>query len=400
MGQALNTQVNGSSGTCVEAADWLAKLYSQAHQAAAAATGARGTAEADWHGPAQEAFHEATTNVDTHTRAIADRAFECEWALRDFADSLDSINAKMDDALAKATAAGLRVEGPFIIAPEAPAAPKLLPTGPCGTADATAIMQQNQEAIAAYNVKAAAYNECKAIVNQARNLEQTAHETLRATMGKATETANDTVSSLFTWVSQTRSYVGGGENSRRLAAAKAERLFAQSKFLNDFALGAVSDTNPAQQRILNRAAELANDGGKQQTRAQQFEKWVKMIPKDVRDVVTRYPGQGAVERLSDHSNVKVPDFSSRMLRSVPYVGAGLTVVNESIGAAKGEQSWGRAAADTAAAIGGGALGGALTGAVAGSAFGPFGTIVLGLAGGFGGAMFAQDIVAGFAGDGK
>jgi hypothetical protein len=72
----------------------------------------------------------------------------------------------------------------------------------------------------------------------------------------------------------------------------------------------------------------------------------------------------------------------------------LTIANNVVGASKGGKSWGRATADATAGIAGGALGSALVGAVAGSAFGPVGTIVLGLAGGFGGAMFAQEIVKG------
>jgi hypothetical protein len=148
--------------------------------------------------------------------------------------------------------------------------------------------------------------------------------------------------------------------------------------------------------LLNKSAALAEDGGKQATRAQQFEKWVKIVPADVRRAVTSYAGQGMVENLSTHSgNLKVPDFVARTMRGVPYVGATLTIANNVVGASKGEKSWGRATADATAGIAGGALGSALVGAVAGSAFGPVGTIVLGLAGGFGGAMFAQDIVKGF-----
>jgi hypothetical protein len=39
MAQALNTQVNGSAGTCTAAAAWLATLCSEARQAATAVIG-------------------------------------------------------------------------------------------------------------------------------------------------------------------------------------------------------------------------------------------------------------------------------------------------------------------------------------------------------------------------
>ena len=58
------------------------------------------------------------------------------------------------------------------------------------------------------------------IVDNASALEQNAHIALRGKMGKVVETADETVSNAFTAVSSGRSYVGGGENTRRLAAAR------------------------------------------------------------------------------------------------------------------------------------------------------------------------------------
>lgn len=406
MGQALNTQVNGSAGTCEQAADWLRKMRSQAQTAASKAANARRLAEAGWRGPAADEYFDATVNVSKNTDDVADRARKYESALRDFADSLRAINAKMDDALSKARADALRVEGPIILSPEAPAAPKTLPTGPCGTEHAQRIMEQNYQAqqeyqngpLAEYNRKASVYNTCKSIVSEARKLEKDANHDLRQRFGYTGEDSKFDPSNGVTIASHVRNFVGDNENSRRLAAAKAERLMTQSKFLNNFALGVVGDINPAQTRILERAAKLADDGGKQFTRAQQFEKCVKVVPERVRDIVSRYPAQKAAEQLAEHSNMKLPQVASSMLRSTPYVGALLTASSEAIGAAKGEESWGRAAADTGAAIAGGWIGGALTGAVAGSAFSPLGSVILGTIGGIGGASFAQDIVAGIAGD--
>jgi hypothetical protein len=186
------------------------------------------------------------------------------------------------------------------------------------------------------------------------------------------------------------------ENGRRLAFNEAARLTTQASFYQNLALGKQADYPLWAKSLLDRSATMAQDGGKYQTRAQKFERWVKVVSEKQRLALTNYPGRGVAENNSSHSkDARLPAGASRIVRSMPYVGSLLTVGNEAYGAYKGEQSWGRAAADASATIVGGGLGGALVGAAAGSAFGPVGALVLGVAGGFGGAKFATDIVAGF-----
>jgi len=89
----------------------------------------------------------------------------------------------------------------------------------------------------------------------------------------------------------------------------------------------------------------------------------------------------------------------KLLKGMPYVGSALTVVNESIGAASGEQSWGKAVADSGGLIVGGAAGGALAsvgvsavaGAVWGAPLGPVGSFVVGTVGGIAGAIGGQAV---------
>ncbi|MCU1679451.1 MAG: hypothetical protein JWQ81_190 [Amycolatopsis sp.] len=80
---------------------------------------------------------------------------------------------------------------------------------------------------------------------------------------------------------------------------------------------------------------------------------------------------------------------------MPYVGSLVTAGTEAFSAAKGEQSWGKAAADTGGIIAGGALGGigssALAGALAGAPLGPVGSFVVGTAGGIAGAIGGQAV---------
>jgi hypothetical protein len=76
MGQALNTTVNGSSGTCVSAADWLHTVVAAGHQAAGNVRAAHTGAEAGWQGPASQAFQDSISNVDVVADQMAD------WASR------------------------------------------------------------------------------------------------------------------------------------------------------------------------------------------------------------------------------------------------------------------------------------------------------------------------------
>lgn len=403
-GQALNTTVNGSAGTCREAASVLGQLYDAAYQAGSEFGNALTTADATWHGPAHDAFADEVNQIRPDIDALSDRAFKVQWALNDFADSLDAILARMDNALAGAKAGGLEVDGPFIVSPTPPGPAPVLPTGPCGSAQAQRVMDQNQQAIAQhnqviadYNAKVAVYNEAKAIVTDARTMEANAHNALEAAVGAASKAVqNDMTKIAFTTASQARGYVGTMENTRRLAQNQADRLKTQAEFYRNFALGKQVDDPEWAKALLDRSAKMADDGGKLGTRAQQFEQWVKTVPEDVRKALVAYPGQRSAEDLAEHStDLKLPAGAARIARSLPYLGSVLTAGSEAYGAWKGEKSWGRAAADTGAAIGGGALGGAAVGAIAGSAFSPVGTVVLGILGGFGGAKFATDIVQGF-----
>lgn len=400
----MNTTVNGSAGTCRETATVLCQLYDWAYQASSEFRSALTTADATWHGPAHDAFADQINAVRPEIDALSDRAFKVQWALNDFADSLDAILARMDNSLAKATGGGLDVDGPFIVSPTPPGAAPILPTGPCGTAQAQRIMDQNQQAIAQhnqviadYNTKVAVYNEAKAIVTDARTLEANAHNALEQAVGAASQAVqNDMTKIAFTTAGQARGFVGTMENTSRLAQDQAGRLKTQAEFYRNFALGKQADDPLWAKALLDRSASMANDGGKLETRAQQFQQWVNTVPEDIRKKVTAYPGRGAAENLADHStDARLPAGAARLARSLPYLGSLLTAGSEAMDAAKDEQAWGRAAADTGAAIAGGAAGGALVGAVAGSAFGPMGTLVLGVMGGFGGSKFATDIVAGF-----
>ncbi|GAB3496415.1 hypothetical protein [Amycolatopsis cihanbeyliensis] len=402
MATALNTTVNGSSGTCVEAADGLAKLYSGAHQAATSSRTALNTGEAAWQGPAHDSFHEATQGLDPDVTNIADRAFECEWALRDFADSLDAIERKMMDAKDKATSGGLVVNGPFIEAPVAPPPAPGLPLEPCTPGQAQTISQETLQAMAArkplvdgYNAKVAVYNECKAIVATARTMEENAHRTLRDTMGKLESGLTQMHNLTPTALARTISYIGTMEKGRQAAMYQAERALTRASAFEKFANGTLANPDQRTLQWLHEAAAKARTNAAEHvTRANQFDLWIKTEGEATRKAVAAYPGKSQIDDLGQHVKTEVKA-AQKLLKGMPYVGSGLVVVNEAMGAVNGEQSWGKAAADSAATIGGGALGAAgaaaAAGVVWGSAIGPWGTLVVGTVGGIAGAIGGQAV---------
>lgn len=386
---ALNTTVHGSSGTCVAVADSLSGLYAASQHADGAVRESSGRAEEDWHGPAHDEFAESLQRVPDELGELADRAYECEWALRAFAESLDKAVDAMNEALRVAREGQLRIDGPFIIAPQAPAEPAGVsgkcPPGMSGQALAQArgAVAEYRTAAEVYDARAAVYNTCKTLVEDARRIEEKAHHELRAKMGTIAEVSSNWVTIGTMAAARAVSSAAGMTNTRRLIITTTDRLLNEARFLTNWANGSVSSVNPLQQRVLDMAAEKARNATAYRTRVSEFAKWSSTVPQSAREVLTANPGGAR---------------PGGVLKSLPYLGGTLVVVNEAYGAYKGEQSWGKAAADSAATVGGSALGAAATtaggAALMGSPLGPVGTVVLGSVGGIAGAIGGQ-VVADF-----
>ncbi|MGH3624662.1 MAG: hypothetical protein ACRDQ5_23220 [Sciscionella sp.] len=403
MSQALNTTVNGSSGTCVEAADWLSGLYAEAHDADGATRDARGAAESGWHGPAEAAFADALHGIPGDMASLTENAYQCEWALRDFAAALDKVVDTMNAALERARSGDLRVDGPFIIAPQAPPPITSLPTGRCTPQDAQVAARNYQGDIAAlreaqieYNTKAAVYNACKALVEDARRIEQRAHEELRASMHSTSDAAADWVSIGLAATSRALSYITTLENPRREAANTATRLTHQARFLQDYALGRVADATPLQKRILELSASKARDAAAAHARAKEFEKFLTTVPQGARDTITAYPGKAALDDPAAHTKTPLPEGAIKTLKGMPYLGGVLVAGTEIWHAMKGQQSWTKAGADTTGIVVGSAIGGAeagfYAGMISGAPAGPVGSLVVGTVGATIGAIAGQQIV--------
>ncbi|QWF83783.1 WXG100 family type VII secretion target [Amycolatopsis sp. CA-230715] len=404
MGQALNTTVNGSSGTCVAAADWLRTVTDAGHHAAGNVRAALTGAEADWQGPASSAFQESIGNIDVVSDQMADWASRTEHGLRDFAASLDTIVARMQDALGKARVGGLQVDGPFIVEP----AP--LPMGKPGTPVEVCtadnmhkvigqykgdINQYNAQ-VSDYNAKVAIYNECKAIVDGARNTEGEAHQSLlRALAPPSGGPDIDSYKVGTTVIARVNSYISSFENPRKESLLKAARAEGSAQFYENWANGTQLTLTAANKADLkwaideSRANKVAYE-----TRASEFGKYVEKVPEWVRKTVSAYPGKSVLHVLPAEAGLGLQT-GQKLLKGMPYVGSSLTLINEFVGAAKGEQSWGKAAADTAAQVAGGAIGGAAAsagaGALLGAPLGPIGSLVVGTAGGLAGVIGGQAV---------
>ncbi|TWH21335.1 hypothetical protein [Prauserella rugosa] len=400
MGQTLNTLVNGSGASCRAAASFLEKVSKAAGSAADEAQKARTTGEADWWGPAHDAYQASTRSYGRSIDQLGTKAGKIAGALNDFADELDGVIRRMSSAQNKAKSGNLRTEGPFIFAPERPVAPNMTPTGPCDSKQARDVMSGNQQAarehqaaVNDYNAKAAVYNECKSIVSDARTREGNAHDKLQQSLLEAEPKEIDYVSLGFTTTSHVRGFIGSMENTRAEHMNMANRFRSTGADFANFALGNLNRLPENFSKTLLTYASAMNVGAEQyESKAKDAGRFVDKIPQRTRDALAAYPGKGTLSDLPSDAS-KILQDSRSFIKGFAYSGALLTGVNEAVGAIKGEQSWGKALTDTGVVMAGSAAGsvgaGWVYGSLVGSAGGPVGAFVTGLAGGVLGGIGGQ-----------
>lgn len=398
MASPLNTLVNGNAGTLREAADFLRGAKQATDAAADHARKAGRLAESSWHGPASDAFAVSTNHFSPDSADMSDLCGKYEQSFRDLADGLDAVNRKMADANDKATGGGLRLEGPLILPPDPPSpAPQVLPTGPCDTGLGRAAMneqwaavQDHNAAVSAYRAKARVFNECQGIVRDARRLERESHQAFHDAGGGSQNKPQDTLTQISTYAGYARGVVEGVENTRLTLMQKAASLDkAGTQFLY-YARGQYGKLGPEFKSLLNWAArQNMTAADTYRTRASQYEKLVNKLGERTVKALTAYPGKPTGDALP-----RVSPKVDGVLRGLPYAGIATTVVLEARGAARGEQSWGKAVVDTGAVSAGGAVGGFLGGAfygfMTGVPTGP-GAILTGLAGGIIGGIAGQNV---------
>lgn len=402
MGAALNTMVNGSTGTCVEAADWLRQVAVGADECGDGIQRAKATAMAGWDGPAANAFLATMRGTVDHADRVAKTAKNYERALREFVTALDGVIGRMNDAISKAEAGGLRLDGPFILQPEPFTAKKPgTPTKLCTAEEGVVVtghiqgsMEDWNAARADHNRKVRVFNDCKKLVHDARNAEDEAHRDLQHAFS-SNELNVDTATIASTSATQAMTYVAAMENPRSEALAMANRSTSAAQFFDDWAAGTRLNMSDADKELLQWASEKARGNSYAYTqRAHEFARFVDKVPEPVRQYVAAYPGKKTLEALPEEAAAKLRG-ARAVLKGMPYLGSTLTVGTELYDAAQGEQSWGKAAVDSTFMIGGGALGAATASAAAaaiwGAPLGPVGSFVTGTIGGIAGMIGGQEV---------
>lgn len=172
----LNTFVAGNSGSMRQLAGSLRTLGSGVEDTATGYHKTRGESETIWEGQAADAFRADADRQGHDADRLAQLHTDLATAVTAFADDLDTVNARMAQARQVADAGQLLVFASLIFPPsDAPPAPPTSVANPTlpGTPSAP-----NPAAAALHAQQQAAYSEAEAAVNQARNMERTAHQKL------------------------------------------------------------------------------------------------------------------------------------------------------------------------------------------------------------------------------
>ncbi|MDV6011241.1 hypothetical protein [Haloechinothrix sp. LS1_15] len=332
MAMPLNLTVNGSSGTCREAADWLAELAGQAEATGGWYYRATGVAESGWEGPAHDAFSDSLRGVGREIDNLDYTARQYENALRDFADALDKVIDRMQEARQIATDGGLRVEGPYIHPPEGPGEPP--ERGDPQFADKAAAYN---EVVRAVNREVDVFNECQEIVRDARRKEDGAHDELRSVLAAPDDFDIDGWQLGLTTAATVLNSIASVENERHAALTKLENLRSNANVYQKFAAGTMTSMTEGDRGLMNRSASKAGPGeAALRQRVQEFGRLTEKLPEGAVKSIAHYPGK------SQH-----PPGSGRaasVLKGLPYAASLSVMGNEAIGAAKGEQTWTQAGA--------------------------------------------------------
>lgn len=401
----LNTHVPGDEAGVREAATWLGTYAERVHRAASSATRARVDSDNAWAGPAGEAFRDAVGPLGSDGDRIGENTTQLEQALEAFADALATVNGKMNNARDQGAAAALKVTAKEIWPPEPvpPAPPMTSGRSPQSPTDAQQMSADHNAAMAAYNTavervnaQRAVFNECRALVDDARSIEKGAHAALvQVTTGVA-----DWVRTAKTLTSQVAgtvaSMIKGGQGAvndlNKLAVELVDAGNIFEKVSTNQLLTAADRTTLA--------AWSADSHAKAEThaaRAGQIDRMMSKIPESARTAIEWNAGN----LIKDPTSV-IGKGGKTILKGLPVVGTTLSVASSVGDVIMGEDPAKAAAklgGGLAAGVAGGWAGGALGGALAGSSVPGVGTLVGGLIGGVIGTVGATEIIDSSMGDG-
>jgi hypothetical protein len=401
----LDTQLKGDSGTVRATADWLGRLIGAEHNAVTACNNVRTHSLSVWEGPAGDVMRHDLSETTQGGDTLVDRTGEYQRGLATFADRLDAVKAKLDDARGKATAVGLKVT-PGEIYPPAPAPPgPPMDSGrsPQSPADAQRMAVEHDAAMTQYkadldreNKQAPVYSECRDIVADARELERTAHEDL----DKLSTGIDGWVKNLkkigFMALSGGLDALKGSQEAVTDLTRLSVELSDSAEVFHKIANGKYLTDND--KTILSAwEADTNAKAGTMAARADGIGKWMSKIPEGARETIVLNPGS----LIGESANVFAKG-GKVVLKGLPLVGTLVTVGSASVDVAMGEDL-GKVAvstiAETGGQIAGGWAGGALVGAAMGSEVPVAGTVIGAVVGGIIGGMAANQVVESSYGDG-
>ncbi|WP_263251649.1 hypothetical protein [Saccharopolyspora rosea] len=178
----LNTWVAGNPGTMRAYAQQVRAFGPATERVATSQHQVRKSAEAEWEGRASEAFQNWASQQGRDGDALAELFPALAQAVDVWADQIDTVKARMEQAKQVAREGDLQVVGdaifrpkPFTQGPPPPLQGNVPAADAKAHSDAVAAFHAAQQAHARQEK---AYAEAQATVTQARELEKTAHEQL------------------------------------------------------------------------------------------------------------------------------------------------------------------------------------------------------------------------------
>jgi hypothetical protein len=406
--QPLNVMVHGTAATCRSVAAWFGQVAEKSTGAADAVQQSRMSANAGWWGPAQQRFTEMAYGPVLQCDDLAATCRQYSTALYDFADSLDAVVNRMNEAVDKALSGGLTAEHELLIFP--PNRDEMIGPQPSPPDDPTPenigsyrqAAQAYNAQVDAYNAKVAVFNECSAIVKEARIVEDQAHTDLAGNL-RADGPPPNVDASWEIGNTSAQSLLGGieGNNDGRMAVLnKLNRLGDDTSVFTQLATARNGDQQltKAQRDAYLRAAAKA--GANHDRYLSFLDAWEKRTLPAALHSSRVPPGfaqyGGARRALVEFSPKDATRVAKIVIRGVPVVGDVFTVGDEIYKGVSGQQTARATVIRSIGMVGTGMIGGA-AGALVGGTVGSFGGPP-GIAIGAGVGSFLGDMFVGGAAD--
>ncbi len=324
----LNISVEAEPATCRASAKSLDGL-SKGSGSLVDAFGKSADESEFWVGETGEAFRGVANNAKDNSHQVEQNAERLSRALTEFADEIDTVKNRLQQAARVCSDVGLTVTDKLIQPPGQ--APGPAPESP-GADSSPEQKQQHQHASSAHQAAAAdfqrkqrAFNEASATVSEARGKERAAHDKLRKGASETDESTSALQTAGRQALTTSVSLVGG------LSAASLKLVRSADKSMHLATLATALRANPnmtsAQQAMLNDAQKaLYKQAAKDGFQNGQLNKVIDKLPDGLKSTLA-YNVSDAVNdmRRAGRGVPKSLMTDIRGLKRLPVVGNTLTV---------------------------------------------------------------------------